>query len=225
MSGLIDRIARSSVVDRVAAELRRAIVHGTMRPGQEFSLRWAADQLGVSFIPVREALRTLEAQGLVIAQQGRSAIVAPLGASELVGLCRLRRLTEIELHGRASLLIETRELDRLQRELAVDHVTVQNLTEDSGFEKLHEIDAYLLNPIATPPDREVLGRLRIGIARYMYAGDPDTERVRAPLARLRHELIDAYRDRDPRQVRMRAGELLAAEGQIATRAFHSLDGS
>jgi DNA-binding GntR family transcriptional regulator len=62
-----------SVADRVTSEIRHAILAGRLRPGQEFSLRHIAGQLGVSFIPVREALRSLEAEGLLITRRGRSA--------------------------------------------------------------------------------------------------------------------------------------------------------
>src|SRR5208282_889332 len=67
----------TSVVDQVSGEIRRSILSGALRPGQQFSLREIASQLGVSFIPVREALRQLEAQGLVVTRPGRSASVAP----------------------------------------------------------------------------------------------------------------------------------------------------
>jgi DNA-binding GntR family transcriptional regulator len=45
-----------SVVDQVTAEIRRSIYSGDLHPGQEFSLRQIAEQLGVSLIPVRESL-------------------------------------------------------------------------------------------------------------------------------------------------------------------------
>ena len=51
----------ASVVDRVVREIRRSILTGALQPGQQFSLREIAGQLGVSFIPVREALQQLEA--------------------------------------------------------------------------------------------------------------------------------------------------------------------
>jgi DNA-binding GntR family transcriptional regulator len=79
------------MVDQVAKELRRSILSGDLRPGQTFSLRQIAGQLGVSFIPVREALRQLKAQGLVITRIGKSASVSPLAAEDLHGIYRLRR--------------------------------------------------------------------------------------------------------------------------------------
>ena len=49
---------------------------GSFAAGQELSPRKIADQLGVSFIPVREAMHTLNAEGLVETRAGRGATVA-----------------------------------------------------------------------------------------------------------------------------------------------------
>jgi DNA-binding GntR family transcriptional regulator len=76
-------ISSRSVVAQVTEELRRAIQSGVLAPGQEFSLRDIATMLDVSFIPVREALRSLEAEGLVLIRPGPCALVAPLDLDDL----------------------------------------------------------------------------------------------------------------------------------------------
>ena len=84
-------IESRSVADQVMTELRRSILSGALEPGREFSLRELAEMLQVSIIPVREALRSLENQGLVQMRPGRSAVVAPLDLDELQSIYRLRR--------------------------------------------------------------------------------------------------------------------------------------
>src|ERR1700683_4072723 len=81
-------IESRSVAEQVTVELRRSILSGALAPGREFSLREIADMLQVSFIPVREALRSLEGEGLVVTRPGRSALVAPLDLDELRGIYR-----------------------------------------------------------------------------------------------------------------------------------------
>src|SRR4051812_6948773 len=103
-----------SVADRVTSEIRRAILSGRVRPGQEFSLRQIAAQLGVSFIPVREALRSLEAEGLLVTRRGRSATVAPLDPSDLEAVCQLRLRIEPELAKQACQLHSDTALDQLE---------------------------------------------------------------------------------------------------------------
>jgi DNA-binding GntR family transcriptional regulator len=186
-----------SVVDRVTSELRRAIVCGTMRPNQEFSLREIAGQLGVSFIPVREALRTLEADGLLVTRRGRSAVVAPLDSSELAGLCRLRRLIEPDLTARACTLMHPAELDRL--EASIVSMSPFRSVLDGLFEANIQFHRDLIRPATTRWDYKVLDRLWLCVARYMYVGFPrlsgeQLEPFRTDV--MQRELIAAFRTRD-----------------------------
>jgi len=66
----------------------------------------------VSFIPVREALRSLEAEGLLETRRGRIAVVAPLELADLHGICRLCRLIEPDMRVRAARVMRPAELDR-----------------------------------------------------------------------------------------------------------------
>lgn len=73
------------VYDRLGAAIRT----GTLPPGVKISLRSIADTLGVSTMPVREALRTLQAQGLVEFER-RSVTVVRLTAGEVVQVFQIR---------------------------------------------------------------------------------------------------------------------------------------
>ncbi|WP_439496169.1 GntR family transcriptional regulator [Bosea sp. (in: a-proteobacteria)] len=66
--------------------LHRMIVTGELPPGQKLREQELCDRLGVSRTPLREALRTLAAQGLVRLTQNRGAEVAPLTLSDIVAL-------------------------------------------------------------------------------------------------------------------------------------------
>jgi DNA-binding GntR family transcriptional regulator len=62
----------------VADQLRTAIVDGELRPGQRLVQEELAQALGISREPVRQALRLLEAEGLVVHRPRRGVVVAPL---------------------------------------------------------------------------------------------------------------------------------------------------
>src|SRR3954467_8550091 len=81
-----------SAGDRVTADKRRAVLSGALPPGRTFSTAELSTQLGVSHIPVREALRRLDAQGSIVLRPGRKAMVSPLDRDELRAIFRLRRL-------------------------------------------------------------------------------------------------------------------------------------
>src|SRR3954465_14983134 len=111
-------IESRSVVEQVTTAPRRSILSGGLAPGQEFALRELAGQLGVSFIPVREALRSLENEGLVQTRPGRSAVVAPVHLDDLHGIYRLRHRLEPEIASRSCLVLTSDLLDDLEEEAA-----------------------------------------------------------------------------------------------------------
>jgi DNA-binding GntR family transcriptional regulator len=64
--------------EQVYARLRRAIVDGTLAPGQEVVVTAVAEQLGLSRMPVMQACQRLVGEGFLIANPRRSVTVAPM---------------------------------------------------------------------------------------------------------------------------------------------------
>ena len=92
-------MALGSVADRnisakVADELREAIQNGSLEPGERLVERKLADRLGVSHIPVREALAKLAEEGLVERTPRRGARVALLTEKEVAEISGLRIVLE-----------------------------------------------------------------------------------------------------------------------------------
>ncbi len=71
-------LGRSLLRDDVYLRLRDAIVDGTFAPGESLRDGDLAEWLGVSRTPVREAMLRLAASGLIVAQPGRSTVVAEM---------------------------------------------------------------------------------------------------------------------------------------------------
>jgi DNA-binding GntR family transcriptional regulator len=76
--------------------LREQIRSGELVPGQRIDQRRAAQELECSIVPVREALKTLEAEGQVSYSPQRGYFVAVLDADELLEIYRIRELLEAE---------------------------------------------------------------------------------------------------------------------------------
>ena len=197
-AGGIRPIESRSVADQVMLELRRSILSGGLAPGREFSLRELAEMLQVSIIPVREALRSLENQGLVQMRPGRSAAVAPLDLGELQSIYRLRRRLEPELGQRSCLFISDDELGQLDKQAS--GFGAGQLTMNDIYDAHHEFHLALLAPAATGWDLRILSTLWRASERYIRIGwgrlDPDP---REHLRRETHhrELVAAFRRRDP----------------------------
>lgn len=66
---------------RVYDHLLEGVVGGRLAPGQSLNIGSIATETGVSLIPVREALRRLQADGVVIVEHHRGARVAEVGPS------------------------------------------------------------------------------------------------------------------------------------------------
>jgi DNA-binding GntR family transcriptional regulator len=74
--------------------MRGAILEGRLRPGQRVNQEEWADRVGVSMIPVREALRALAGEGLVEYRPRRGYAVTELDLADLEEVYRLRALLE-----------------------------------------------------------------------------------------------------------------------------------
>ena len=83
------RQQQRSTPDLIAEALRSAILRGLVQGGQSLRQDEIATQFGVSRIPVREALRQLEAEGLVTLQPNRGATVSTLSLAEVQEICEI----------------------------------------------------------------------------------------------------------------------------------------
>jgi len=88
---------KSSAAERVTASLRKAILRGELRPGDYVRQeKWAA-RLKVSRLPIREALKILGSEGLVVHDTNKGYSVARLDVAEMSQIYLMRRLLEPEL--------------------------------------------------------------------------------------------------------------------------------
>ncbi|MET0703630.1 MAG: GntR family transcriptional regulator [Mycobacterium sp.] len=104
-----------TVSDEVYSRLRLAITSGSLAPGTKVSIRSVADTFEVSTMPVREALRRLESDGLVVFGR-RSITISNLSGDQVTQIFRIR----------------------LQLELLAAEWALEKVTEDD-IADLHEI--------------------------------------------------------------------------------------
>jgi DNA-binding GntR family transcriptional regulator len=95
------RIRRQSLPETLADSLRERILSGEFKEGDQLVQEAIAEEYEVSRMPVREALRQLEASGLVELKAHRGAIVTSIPLEQVSELFELRALLECELLARA----------------------------------------------------------------------------------------------------------------------------
>lgn len=82
--------------EAVLAELRTQLLDGRLPPGSAIRPDAVGAELGVSAVPVREALRILEGEGHVASRPHRGYLVTELDLEDLTEIYRIRELLEVE---------------------------------------------------------------------------------------------------------------------------------
>jgi DNA-binding GntR family transcriptional regulator len=116
----------------VYEELRRRILAGELSQGQTIAQEQLAAELGVSTTPLREALRRLDAEGLVNLDAHRDARVTRLNAEEARSLFEIRE----KLDPLAAKLAATRRTDADIATIESALKDLEPLSASTGFESL-----------------------------------------------------------------------------------------
>ena len=232
MAPLDDRKVRSvvgrqkSAVDLVLHEIRRSILTGDLPPGQPFTVPALTERLGVSHVPVREALRQLEAQGLVVLNRSRSAIVTPLDPDDLRSIYRLRLRLEPELAAHSAIQRSQSEITEFEDLIHAAFDTA--LGEDSHWEMHRRFHAALISPAAQAWDLRLLAPLWDAAERYTRLVFDPVEAPAETTATREHahdKLVAAARSKDPDQVRAELRRHLETNLESTLNAMLSITAS
>lgn len=101
--------------ERVADYLREGIISGQFPRGSQLKQAQIAEMIGTSITPVREAIKLLEAEGFVIGNSHRGAVVAPFDINATEEITDLRVTLECKLGLKAVSRLSARDLDELRR--------------------------------------------------------------------------------------------------------------
>jgi DNA-binding GntR family transcriptional regulator len=88
------RVKNAPLSDQVTAKIRELILNGELQPGVRIGQEALAERFGTSRIPVRDALRQLESEGLVLLIPNSSARVAKLDVAECSEIYQIRERIE-----------------------------------------------------------------------------------------------------------------------------------
>lgn len=108
-------MARETLGDRVTAELRNLLAAGRLAPGEKLSLRKVAEAVGVSMMPVREAVSRLAADGALEVLPGRAVRVPVMTLAQFRELTRIRLVVEGFAAEEATRKAADDEIERIAR--------------------------------------------------------------------------------------------------------------
>lgn len=118
--------------------IRNAIQTGELHPGQRIGPRELADDLGISYTPVREALTLLENEGLVTREPNKGTYVRSIGRTQIHQIYSLRLLLEPMAAAQAALNTNRRLIAKLEGLMhayksSADHTEVTFRNQDFHF--------------------------------------------------------------------------------------------
>jgi DNA-binding GntR family transcriptional regulator len=162
-----DSIQRVSLVDNVTELLRGALLAGEIGPGERIKVAELEKRFGVSHIPIREAVRRLETEGLIVALPQRAAVAAGVDLDDLSGLYDLRRIVECEVIERSVASMTPEQVDAVRAALEALEAEAQD-HDSSRFWDLHrDFHWALLEPGASAWIERVLGQIWLASQRYV----------------------------------------------------------
>jgi DNA-binding GntR family transcriptional regulator len=137
-------LKQQSLQKLVYQTIRQAILEREIEPGEQINIRKLAEKLSVSTMPVREALRQLEAEGMVNFNSNKRIVASQLSRSELHDIYNIRiPLEEMALLKCFERKDETglRHLEELQRQMSKPDITgVEWFNLNRAFHmKLHKM--------------------------------------------------------------------------------------
>lgn len=159
-------LSRRTLTQEVADRLRAAILSGELPPGRRLIVSALEEMYGVSHIPIREALRELQAEALVEGRPQLGVVVADVNSSELRDIYSLRRVIEPDVLRRSIDHYDQEhhwEFDtNLRRLLECDHTR-----DSSEWWQLHRTFHWaFMAPAMAPWSRRLLNLLWQVVERY-----------------------------------------------------------
>jgi len=198
-----DAIPRASLSDVVYSRIREEILHGDLEDGFVLSQVQLAQRYGVSRIPVREALRRLQAESLVVATPYHAYLVRRISAEQVLELADIRLVIEdLALSKRAAFtateLEAMRELNKrmakdvhspsflmLDRELHHLLVGEGTMTAEVLDDIRDKVQRYLTTMVSQPSGRSTATSEHEQIIDALAAGDSQAAREHLRLHILR----------------------------------------
>lgn len=166
-AGTNETITRVTLVDNVAERLRGDLVSGAIEPGERILVSALEKRFGVSHIPIREALRRLEAEGFVKTMPQRGTVAAEVDLDDLQGLYDLRRLLEGPVVRRAIEVATPADVAAMRAALAALEKVAADPRSPLFFKRHRDFHWSLLEPGANDWVRRVLDQVWLAAERYV----------------------------------------------------------
>jgi DNA-binding GntR family transcriptional regulator len=202
---------RRTTPDYIADVLREAIYEGSLEDGAILNQVAVAEHFGVSRVPVREAMRQLQAEGLVSAEAHRRPIVRGLALERVLEIFDLRAMTEGYLVEKAIPNLDAATLARLSDLTKTMH---EPLDHNQWLSLNAEFHQTLYEPSGAVTALELASQMRGRAERYLRMWSEGRGVQRTAEATREHERILDYAE---------GGDVVSARREVEQHILHTRD--
>jgi DNA-binding GntR family transcriptional regulator len=205
-----------SISDQVTDTVRRMILMGELHPGDQVTQDQLAGELGVSTMPVREALLQLSHEGFIVGGRGRSFRVARTTREDIADIYWMHATLSGELTARAAERLDEASLLELT-EINNQWAVAAETHDEAGLETTNFEFHRLINQAADAPKllRVMRNTLRM-IPEHFYAVLP----AYADASTTHHNaILRALKARNPEKARKEASRHVEESGAMLIEFF------
>jgi len=208
-----------TVRDAVFQKLRSAILNGYFEPGERLVESQIADEMGVSRTPVREAIRRLEIEKLVINLPRKGVMVAPVNESQIKEIFNIRGALE----GLAvKLAIDNIDLKTI-RQMEIILLEMAEAIKKAELLKIVECNTRfhdcIINASGSPKLSEMLQNIHDQIQRFRHKSLSLEGRPVIALSE-HQDILEAVKERDKNKAEQLIKNHIENAGKALLRKIH-----
>lgn len=186
-------IKRQSLPDVIASDIRERILNGDLAEGVTVRQEALAEEYSVSRMPVREALKRLDAEGLVQLTNNQGATVTKHSLDEIGEIFDLRILIEVDLFRRAIPVMTAAQIARCEKVLEAMETSYDADDVVKWGALNYEYHSALYAPANRGLTNDVLQRINLQSDRYVRM-HLSVMKQRDPARQEHRDLLDLARD-------------------------------
>jgi DNA-binding GntR family transcriptional regulator len=193
----LDKIKNKTMRQMVYEQLKEKIITADIFPGEKISLRSLAAELGVSIIPVREALFELESEKIIVVESNRNIRVNNLTIREIEEILRIRLLLESMAAEKACELRTESALPRIEAILRKMQASINQVHAYLKNNRNFHFEIYKL--AESPILMDVIDNLWARIGPYIYLHTFERRDLRIPM-RYHKAMYKSLVNRDKKKI-------------------------
>src|SRR6478752_1228760 len=183
--------AEVTIAVRISRVLADRIITGVLEPGSKLRQEHIAEEFGASHVPVREAFRRLEAQGLAVSEPRRGVRVAAFSLDEVKEVAEMRAALEVLALRHAAPHLTKSILDAAEAATRAGDKAGDVQAWEEANRSFHRI---ILAPCGMPRLLRAIDDLHMASARFLFSGW--RAEWEAPTDRDHRAILDALRAGD-----------------------------